>query len=373
MSMNIKEINTYVVNVPLENEWKISLYASTTRGHAIVEVITEDGVRGYGEAAPSPAFMGETAETIKLVNDLYLAPVLIGLPINHLSTAHERMDGVIHGQSSAKSAIDIAIHDAWGKTENKPVYDLVGGKYRETIPLTYVIGMKSDEEAYKEAQRVIDMGFQMMKIKVGHDPTSDIRIVESIRQAIKDSGKGVVIRLDGNQGYSVPEAIKVMRALEKTGEIESIEQPVEKWDLFGMKEIRAAIDTPVMADEMVFSIHDMTNIIKMECADIVNLKICKVGGIHQSKKIAGMAEAAGMTCTIGSNLELGVGIAASMHVAASTPVIVNPSDFICGAYLHKHDIIQTPMWDIVKDGTISVTDKPGLGVEIAVPLEKEGQ
>src|SRR5699024_8290244 len=111
----IKEINTYVVEVPLENEWRISLYASNVREHAIVEVITEDGVKGYGEAAPSPAFMGETAATIKLVNDLYLAQVVVGQPINHLSTIHERMDGVIHGQSAAKSAIDIAIHDAWGK------------------------------------------------------------------------------------------------------------------------------------------------------------------------------------------------------------------------------------------------------------------
>lgn len=367
----IKEINTYVVEVPLENEWRISLYASNVREHAIVEVITEDGVKGYGEAAPSPAFMGETAATIKLVNDLYLAQVVVGQPINHLSTIHERMDGVIHGQSAAKSAIDIAIHDAWGKIEGKPVYDLVGGRYRETIPLTYVIGMKSDEDAYAEAQRVIDLGFTTMKIKVGNDPARDIRVVEAIRQAIKDSKKDVRIRLDGNQGYSVRDAIKVMKALERTGDIESIEQPVEKWDLFGMKEIRQAIETPVMADEMVFSLHDMTNIIKLECADIVNLKICKVGGIHQSKKIAGMAEAAGMTCTIGSNLELGVGIAASMHVAASTPVVVNPSDFICGAYLHTHDIITNPMWDQVEDGHINVTDRPGLGVKINVALKDE--
>ncbi len=370
MGNKIKAINTYVVDVPLVNEWKISLYASSTRGHAIVEVVTEDGVKGYGEAAPSPAFMGETAATIKLVNDLYLAPALIGQEIHHLSTIHERMDGVIYGQSSAKSAIDIALHDAWGKTEGKPVYDLVGGLYRKEIPLTYVIGMKSDEEAYKEAERVIDLGFEMMKIKVGSDPVRDIRVVESIRQAITDSGKDVRIRLDGNQGYSVSDAIKVMKELERTGDIESIEQPVEKWDLFGMKKIRESINTPVMADEMVFSLNDMTNIVKMECADIVNLKTCKVGGIHQSKKIAGIAEAAGMTCTIGSNLELGVGIAASMHVAASTPVIVNPSDFICGAYLHEHDLIETPMWDIVNNGKIEVSDAPGLGIELAVPLEK---
>lgn len=365
----IKEVNTYIVEVPLENEWRISLYAANMREHAIVEVVTENGVIGYGEASPSPAFMGETAQTIKLVNDKYLAPVLIGQPINNLSKIHERLNQVIYGHSAAKSAIDIAIHDAWGKVENKPVYELIGGKYRKQIPLTYVIGMKSDEDAYAEAKRVIELGFSTMKIKVGNDPERDIRVVESIRQAIKDSSKDVNIRLDGNQGYSVKDAIKVMRELERTGDIESIEQPVKKWNLFGMREVRRSIDTPIMADEMVFSPEDVTNIIKMECADIVNLKVCKVGGIFQAKKIAGMVESAGMTCTIGSNLELGIGITASMHVAVSTPVIVNPSDFICGAYLHTHDIISEPVWDRVDEGHITVTDYPGLGIEINIPLK----
>lgn len=370
MSDHIKEVNTYIVEVPLVNEWKISLYSSKVRQHAIVEVVTEDGVKGYGEASPSPAFMGETAETIKLVNDQYLAPVITGLPLQSLSQIHRNMDQTIYGQSAAKSAIDIAIHDAWGKTENKPVYDLVGGLYREEIPLTYVIGMKSDEEAYEEAVKVMNLGFETIKIKVGKDPVRDIRVVQSIRQAIKDNKKDVRIRLDGNQGYHVADAIKVIRELEETGDLESVEQPIEKWNIFGLKEIRSAVKTPIMADELVFSIHDMTNIIKIGCADIVNLKICKVGGIHQAKKIAGMAEAAGMTCTIGSNLELGIGIAASMHVAASTPVIVNPSDFICGAYLHEHDIVQTPMWDLVEDGKIKVSNAAGLGVNLAEDLIK---
>ncbi|MEH7123047.1 enolase C-terminal domain-like protein [Bacillus sp. JJ1773] len=368
MLSKIAKVNTYVVEVPLENEWKISLYAAKTRKHAIVEVITEDGIRGYGEASPSPAFMGETAETIKLVNDLYLAPAIIDKQINQLSLIHEQMNAAIYGQSAAKSAIDIAIHDAWGKTLNQPVYALVGGKYREEIPLAYVVGIKDNQSAYDEALQKIEEGFSLIKIKVGNERKRDVELVKLIRKAITDSKKDVKIRLDANQGYSVTDAIYVIRELETTGELESVEQPVKKSELKGLKKIRETVETPIMIDETVFSAEDALFAIQYGCADIVNLKTCKVGGIHQSKKIAAIAEASGISCAIGSNLELGIGIIASMHVAASTPVISRHNDFICGAYLHTHDITSIAARDLVKDGKLQVSDGPGLGIELNMDL-----
>ncbi|WP_432356975.1 mandelate racemase/muconate lactonizing enzyme family protein [Sporosarcina sp. UB5] len=364
MLSKIVKINTYIVEVPLENEWKISLYAANTRKHAIVEVITEDGIRGYGEASPSPAFMGETAETIKLINDLYLSPAVVGQTVNQLSIIHERMNTAIYGQSAAKSAIDIAVHDAWGKTLKQPVYELVGGKYREEIPLAYVVGIKDNQSAYDEAFQKIEDGFSVIKVKVGNQPKRDIELVKLIRKAIDDSKRDVKIRLDANQGYNVTDAIHVIRELETTGELESVEQPVKKSDLIGLRSIRKAVETPIMIDETIFSLEDALFAINYGCADIINLKTCKVGGIHQSKKIAAIAESAGISCAIGSNLELGIGIAASMQVAASTPVISKHNDFICGAYLHTHDITTVTTRELVKDGKISVSNEPGLGVEI---------
>lgn len=345
-------------------EWKISLYAAKTRRHAVLEVITEDGVRGFGEASPSPAFMGETADTVKLVTDLYLAPAVVGLPVSALSLIHERMNQAIYGNSAAKSALDIAVHDAWGKTVKQPVYELVGGLYRKKVPLTYVVGMKNTKNAYDEAMKRIDEGFNVIKIKVGQDPKRDVELVNLIRKAVDDSGKDVKIRLDANQGYDVPTAIRVIRELEEDGELESVEQPVRKWNVFGLKEICEKVKTPLMIDETVFGLEDVTNAIKLGIADIINLKICKVGGIHQAKKIAGMAEAAGMTCTIGSNLELGLGIAASAHVAVSTPVVNKPSDFICGIYLHDHDILQPSVIEFVEDGQMKLLSGTGLGVHV---------
>lgn len=371
MSNKIKKVIAHIVEVPLINEWKIALYSAKTRRHAVVEIITDDGVHGFGESSPSPAFMGETADTIKLVVDKYLASSIIGLPINDLASIHARMNETIYSNSAAKSAVDIAVHDAWGKTLNTPVYELIGGEYRKEVPLAYVVGIKNNDNAYQEAMNRINQGFKVIKIKVGREPKRDIELVNLIRKAISDSGKEVKLRLDANQGYDVTTAIKVIRELEETGDLESVEQPTRKWNILGIKEIRNKVKTPIMIDETVFGPEDAINAVKFGIADIINIKISKVGGIYQSKKIAGIAEAAGMSCTVGSNLELGIGIAASLHFIASTPVVKNPSDFMVGLYLHEYDIIENAINDLYADGQLKLLTDPGLGVEVKKSLLQE--
>jgi o-succinylbenzoate synthase len=362
MGDKIKEVKAHIVEVPLVGEWKISLYAAKTRRHAVVTLVTEDGVIGYGEASPSPAFMGETADTIKTVVDMYLANAIKGLEINDLQKIHDCMDKAIYGNTAAKSAIDIAVHDALAKSLGEPIYFLLGGLQREKVPLTYVVGLKNLDDAYEEAIKYIEAGFSTIKIKVGMEIDRDLLLVRKIWKAIEDSKRPVKLRLDANQGYDVPTALKLIRTIESEGEIESIEQPIPKWNLMGLKEIRDKISTPIMLDETIFNFHDMVMAIKLGIGDIVNLKICKVGGLFQAHKIAAMAEAAGMKCTVGSNLELGVGIAASLHFAASHPVVSYPCDFICGVFLHEKDLIQENIKEYILAGHMIVKNQPGLGV-----------
>lgn len=359
--MEIKAINTYVVEVPLVNEWQISLYKSRTRKHAIVEIITNNGIKGYGEAAPSPAFMGETAETIKLVIEKYLAPPLIGKNVFEIEKINSVMSSTIHSQMSAKSAIDIALYDVVGKIQQVPVYNLIGGKFRDEILLTYVIGMKNLDEVLKETNDVINAGYECIKLKVGKDLDRDIETIKQVYKLIESLEKKIYIRLDGNQGFTVINAKYLLKAIENIVPIESFEQPIPKWDLLGMNDIRKNTSVPIMVDEAVFDLHDAYNVIKMDAADIVNLKICKVGGITGAKKIAGLFEAAGLSCVIGSNLELGIGMAASAHVAASTPNVNMHNDFICGGYLHQDDIVEPSYYNNVKNGRIIVEETIGLG------------
>lgn len=354
----IKDIKVYVLELPLKKQWKISLYAARSRAHAVLRITTEDGIVGYGEVSPSPAFMGETGHTVKFVIDKYIAPVLIGQNIFDIARIHEIMDSAIYGNYAAKSAIDIALYDAMGKSLGIPVYELIGGQYRKSVELSWVVGMQDLDSSIEEARKNIELGYKVIKLKVGNSPETDYNLVKRIRDQL---GCGVKIRLDANQGYDYKTAYEVFSKLEEFN-LESIEQPVRRWDIEGMKFLKSRLKTPIMADESVSSLHDVNIIIKERAADIVNIKVGKVGGLYRSKQIANALEAAGMTATAGSNLEVGIGSAASVHFVASSKIVDLPNDLLLGGPLHEYDIIKDSLK--VEKGEVLCPDLPGLGVEV---------
>ncbi|MEA4963309.1 mandelate racemase/muconate lactonizing enzyme family protein [Lutispora sp.] len=354
----IKDVQVKAIELPLKKQWKISLYAQSTRTHAVLRIITEDGIVGYGEAAPSPAFMGETGYTIELVVDKYLKSVLIGQNIFDVDTIHEKMNFAIYGNYAAKSTIDIALYDAMGKALDMPVYKLLGGKYREKAELSWVIGMQDLDSSIEEAREKLSEGYKVLKIKVGNSPETDYKLIEKIRREL---GGNVALRLDANQGYDYKTALLTFREIEKFG-LESIEQPVRRWDIEGMRMLRQKLQTPIMADESVSDYHSVNNIIREKACDIVNVKVGKVGGLTIAKKIAQCLEAAGLTATAGSNLEVGIGSAASIHFVASTNIVSVPNDLLLGGPLHQYDIIRNKFQII--DGCVLVPEEPGLGIEV---------
>jgi o-succinylbenzoate synthase len=354
----IRDIDVKVVELPLKKQWKIALYAAKTRPHAVVRIRTENGLIGYGEVSPSPAFMGETGYTAELVVKKYLAPVLHGMDIYDLGNIHSAMNSAIYGNFAAKSAVDIALHDCIGKTLGVPVYQLLGGAVRKKGELSWVVGMQDLEGSIEEAKRFIDLGYKVIKIKVGNSPEIDYKVVKSIREALGDKA---VLRLDANQGYDYRTAVEVFTRLEEFN-LESIEQPVRRWDIQGMKYVRNCLKTPIMADESVSSLHEVMTIIQAQAADIVNIKVGKVGGLYIAKKIAAALEIAGMTATAGSNLEVGIGSAASVHFVMSTPNLSVPHDMMIGEGLHEHDLITSGLK--VVEGQVTCSDAPGLGIEV---------
>ncbi|MGB9868173.1 MAG: mandelate racemase/muconate lactonizing enzyme family protein [Bacillota bacterium] len=363
-SCKITGVKVKVVEVPLHKQWQISLYSAKTRKHVVVELSTSSGVVGYGEASPSPAFMGEGADSVACVLERYLVPVVLGVEVFDLEELHSKMDAAIAGNEAAKSALDMAAYDAAGKALGEPAYRLIGGKTNNgKVPLSWVVGIQEDEGAVEEAQRYASMGFPTIKLKVGKDPERDVRLVRSVARAL---GGGVRIRLDANQGYDVSTAVRVITQLEETVELECVEQPVPRWDIEGLRTIRNKVRTPVMVDEAVFGPHDILRIAAAGACDVLNIKIGKVGGIWPAKKVAAIAESAGIHCAVGSNLELSIGSAAGLHFAASTSIVTYPSDLLIGPWLHEHDIVERSLADLIKDGFASVPEIPGLGVVCAV-------
>lgn len=354
----IQNVEVKVLELPLKKQWKISLYAQTTRAHAVVRVTTRDGITGFGEAAPSPAFMGETGYTIEVAVNRYLKDALIGMSVFDTEQIHEKMNLAIYGNYAAKSALDMALYDIMGKMLDVPACRLLGGQYRDKVALSWVVGMQDLDASIEEAREKLKEGYRVLKVKVGKSPEVDLKLVERIR---KELGEGFPLRLDANQGYDYTTAFQTFRRLEEYG-LESIEQPVQRWDIQGMRMLRERLHTPIMADESVSDFHAVGAILREKACDSVNIKVGKVGGLTMAKKIAACLEADGLSATAGSNLEVGVGSAASIHFVASTANADIPNDLLLGGPLHQHDIIVQDFE--VKDGFVTVPETPGLGIEV---------
>jgi L-alanine-DL-glutamate epimerase-like enolase superfamily enzyme len=208
----------------------------------------------------------------------------------------------------------------------------------------------------------MDRGVRAFKPKIGGFPEQDADRLRAIREAV---GPEVSIRADANQGYSPKEAIRLCRLAEKYGVgLELLEQPVPVWNLQGMAEVKRSVETLIEADESCYTIHDAMQIIRHEAADVLNIKIGKAGGLYHAKKIAALAEAAGLKCVLGTAFGLGVGIAAKLHLAASTLIVTDAVEF---TEIGIHDSLLAPPWDTglalpLEDGCLPVPEGPGLGV-----------
>ncbi len=355
----IKSVSVKVIELPLKKQWKISLYSQNTRPHAVVKIVTEDGVVGYGEASPSPAFMGETGYTMEVAINRNLGPAIIGANVFDVDAIHEKMNFAIYGNYAAKSAIDIALYDIMGKILNVPVYKLLGGgMYRDKVALSWVIGMQDLDSSIEEAREKLAEGYRVIKVKVGTSPEIDYNLLKRIREEL---GYDFPMRLDANQGYDYRTALTTFKRLEEFG-LESIEQPVSRGDIQGMSMLRNRLETPIMADESVSDYHSVMNVIREKACDIVNIKVGKVGGLTIAKKIVSCLEAEGLTATAGSNLEVGIGSSASIHFVASSNIVNIPNDLLLGGPLHQYDLISNNFE--VKDGYVTVPQTAGLGIEV---------
>jgi L-alanine-DL-glutamate epimerase-like enolase superfamily enzyme len=328
--------------------------------YVVVRIDTDSGITGWGEATPDIGFFGETLEEVKSAIDRYFGPRLVGLDPFDREQILYQLD--FRGNSCARSAIDMAVHDLLGRALGVPVHDLLGGCCRSRVLVALEIAGDTPAKMAATCAEFVAQGVRAFKPKIGGDPDRDAERLKAIRGAV---GKDVTIRADANQGFTVKEAIRLCRLCERHDVgLELLEQPVAFWDLAGMAEVKSAVDTLIEADESSFSIHDAMNIIRQRAADVINVKIEKVGGFYNAKKVAAMAEASGLQCVIGTAFGLGLTIAAKLHLAASTLIIRDAVEF---TEIRLHDNLLEAPFDRaltlpLQDGCFEVPSGPGLGV-----------
>ncbi|OZV10618.1 dipeptide epimerase [Tissierella sp. P1] len=352
--MKIKEIQVGQISVPLKKPFKTALRTVNKIEDVVVKIITDTGHIGYGEAAPTAVITGDTKGSIKCAIEDYIAPQIIGLEIENIEEIMNRIDRSLIKNTSAKAAVDIAIYDLFGQLHKSPLYKLLGG-YKKEIISDLTISVNDPEEMAQDSIEAVRRGYKTLKIKVGLDSQMDIKRIQAIRDAV---GYNVDLRLDANQGWKPKEAVMLLRKMEDKGfNIELVEQPVSANDLEGLKYVTQNVNTPILADESVFSPFDAVKIIQNRAADLINIKLMKTGGIHNALKICSVAEIYGVECMIGCMLESKLSVSAAVHLAASKSIITKID--LDGPGLCKEDPVDGgPQF---QDYKITLNDEWGLG------------
>lgn len=354
--MKITEVKLGRISVPLRVPFKTALRSVDSVEDVIVEVHTDTGAVGYGEAPPTGAVTGDTAgAVIGAIRD-HIARSIVGMDVDDFEDVLQTVQRCVVRNTSAKAAVDMALWDLYGQLYRIPVYKLLGGS-RKQLVTDITISVNSPEEMARDAVSAVGRGYDTLKIKVGANPALDVARLTAVRGAI---GDGTRIRIDANQGWEPKQAVRLLNQMQEKGlDIEFVEQPVKARDFQGLKYVTERSYVPVLADESVFSPEDAMTIMQMRAADLVNIKLMKCGGLYNALKIVSAAEVYGVECMIGCMLEAKISVNAAVHLACARKIITKID--LDGPVLCREDPILGGA--VFEEQRITVSDSPGLGIQ----------
>jgi len=352
--MKIKDVEIYYFDIALIEPFTVSLGTVTSSSGILVRVLTDSGITGLGESCPFQPITGETQEMNVLVGR-NLRDMIKGKDPLAIESILKEFGTFIHTNPGIVAAYDMALYDILGKTASLPVFRLLGGD-KTTFETDITTGINTPENMAKSAKANLEKGFKTLKIKVGQDPDLDVARIQAIRDAV---GYNIPLRIDANQGWTVPQAIYALNRMEKF-KIQFAEQPVVSWDFAGLKTVRDESPVPVMADEALFFPSDAIKLIKAEACDYFNIKLMKAGGITNALKISHIAESANIRCMLGCMMESRIALTAAAHVHGAQKNIVFAD--LDGHTSHSIDPVIDGM--TIQNGMITLPEKPGLGVDV---------
>ena len=358
--MKITEVRLGLISVPLRVPFKTALRSVSSVEDVIVEIHTDTGAVGYGEAPPTGVITGDTTGAIIGAIRDHIAPAILGRDLDEFEDLTAAVQKALVHNTSAKAAVDMALWDLLGQKYSAPVYRMLGGA-RSNIVTDITISVNPPEEMARDARTAIQRGYDCLKVKVGKEPEKDIARLSAIRGAVP---KETCIRIDANQGWTPKEAVRILNGMQEKGlDLEFVEQPVKAHDFEGLKYVTERSYVPVLADESVFSPADALRIMQTGAADLVNIKLMKCGGITNALRIASAAEVYGVECMIGCMLEAKISVNAAVELACAKKIITKVD--LDGPVLCSEDhILGGAVFD---EKNITVSDAPGMGIQGFVP------
>jgi L-alanine-DL-glutamate epimerase-like enolase superfamily enzyme len=374
--MRITRIETIPIRVPIKPE--LAIRSGRGGSHLespflLVKVHTDEGIIGLGEVSCTPRWSGEDQVTASHFIEKYFAPSLVGEVVDDVGPLNAKFSTVVAGNYFTKAGVEMALWDIVGKAQGKPVYELFQADSLHSrssllaarssaVPTKWSVSGVEPAKAAEIARWAVAQGFTKMKVKVGIDPDGDVARVRAVRDAVGDR---VRLGVDANGGWPTPDiAIATIQRLHDECAIYFAEQPVPSGDHDSMAEVRRNVPLPIIADESIYTLADAKMLARAEGADVFSIYVGKAGGIGPALEIAAFADFVGIKCTIGSNLELGVGTAAMIHLALSSPGIdaeSYPCDII-GPLFYEDDVLTERL--PILGGSARLHDRPGLGIEL---------
>lgn len=357
--MKITDVKIEKFEIQLKEPFKVAFAEISHCDNLLIKVETDEGYCGYGEAAPFAPVTGETFEGCAAVLNMFRQG-LIGMNPLDIEKIHVMMDSLVHGNGSAKCAVDIALHDLKGKIMGQPLYRVLGG-YQDIVQNDITIGIAAPEKMAEQAEEYVKkQGYHILKIKAGINPEEDLRALSLIREAV---GKNVRLRVDANQGYNVSKAVYALEGMKKYG-VEAVEQCLPDWDIDGAVELKSKISgIQLMLDESIHTAKDAARVCKANAADILNIKLMKCGGLYRGGQISTIAENFGMTCMVGCMLESKIAITAGLSLVASRK---NITEADCDSFMYYKDADTGMPGGFERTGDMfRLLDRPGLGLDIS--------
>ncbi len=360
--MRITSVETIPVSIPINPTRAIrgSRGGHTTSPFLLVLLRTDEGVTGLGEVSCTPIWSGEDQVTAAHFVEEIAEPCLVGRDPRDVERLARGLDRALAGNPFTKAGIEMALWDVLGKVAGLPLYRLLGGSVREYVPTKFSVSGVEPERAAEIAAWAVEQGFRAMKVKVGTDPEQDLARVRAVREAI---GPDVRLGMDANGGWMPRTAVATIERCAEY-DVYFAEQPVPPLGVAWLADVRSRTSVPIVADESVYGPEDAMALARAGAADVLSIYVGKSGGVARARHIAQVAEAAGLTCTVGSNLEMGVASAAMIHLAVATPG-VGAEEFPCdilSPFLYEGDLLAEPL--DIRAGAARPPERPGLGVEL---------